>query len=211
MNKMESINMNNIKIVTVIFVIFLVTAVSAQEANQKAFLHFKNISEQVFDKISEHYEKYSEINNEVLRHIVKEELMPFVDTKYITSKILSRNIKSLDKTEKIRFLKAIERNLLFTYSNMMSLYKGHQFKLFPGALSKSGRFYTAKLLVLEKNKNIEITFKLRKAKNSNKWKIYDAIVEGVSLVESKKAEFQSQINKAGVANFLLELESSSAS
>jgi phospholipid transport system substrate-binding protein len=46
--------------------------------------------------------------------------------------------------------------------------------------------------------NINLAFKLRKNKNTNEWRAYDMVAEGISLLSSKQSEFQSILRKDGI-------------
>jgi phospholipid transport system substrate-binding protein len=46
--------------------------------------------------------------------------------------------------------------------------------------------------------DINISFKLRKAKNTQQWKTYDLVAEGISLLSSKESEFASIIRQQGI-------------
>ena len=61
-------------------------------------------------------------------------------------------------------------------------------------------------LITESGKpDIHLTFQMRKNKKTGEWKAYDLIVEGISLLSSKQAEFNSRINKLGIDQVTLEL------
>ena len=46
--------------------------------------------------------------------------------------------------------------------------------------------------------NINISFSLRKIKNTQQWKTYDLVAEGISLLSSKRSEFSSIIRQQGI-------------
>ena len=48
------------------------------------------------------------------------------------------------------------------------------------------------------NPDIRISFKLRKSKNTQQWKTYDLVAEGISLLSSKRNEFASMIRQQGI-------------
>jgi phospholipid transport system substrate-binding protein len=54
---------------------------------------------------------------------------------------------------------------------------------------------------------IEMHFKMRQNKRTGQWKAYDLVVEGISLLQSKKAELSRKIQQQGITQVSLELAS----
>ena len=60
--------------------------------------------------------------------------------------------------------------------------------------------------ILEDKKSpVDLTFQMRKNSKTQQWKAYDLVVEGISLLTSKNAEFNSRINKFGIDQVTEEL------
>ena len=45
---------------------------------------------------------------------------------------------------------------------------------------------------------IKIAFKVRKDSKTNEWKAYDMVAEGISLLNSKRSEFESILRQDGI-------------
>ena len=46
--------------------------------------------------------------------------------------------------------------------------------------------------------DIKIAFKVRKDKRTNKWRAYDMVAEGISLLSSKRSELEAILRKDGL-------------
>jgi phospholipid transport system substrate-binding protein len=48
--------------------------------------------------------------------------------------------------------------------------------------------------------DINIEFKLRRGRDSENWLVFDMVAEGISLLDSKRAEFGNLIRKQGLSS-----------
>jgi phospholipid transport system substrate-binding protein len=61
------------------------------------------------------------------------------------------------------------------------------------------RVVTVRVLIKDKDApDIKVAFKVRKNKKTNKWKAYDMIAEGISLLSSKQSELESVVRQKGI-------------
>lgn len=49
-----------------------------------------------------------------------------------------------------------------------------------------------------KRPEIKIAFKVRKDSKTNEWKAYDMVAEGISMLNSKRSEFESILRQDGI-------------
>ena len=49
-----------------------------------------------------------------------------------------------------------------------------------------------------KRPEIKIAFKVRKDSKTNEWKAYDMVAEGISMLNSKRSEFESILRQEGI-------------
>lgn len=143
---------------------------------------------------------------ELMRNIVEEELMPAVDYRYAAFKILGKHVRKASKTQRTKFVSSMKHYLVRTYANALNQYKNQQVSYGQSKLSNSGRLASVDALITEDGKpDIHLTFQMRKNKKTGQWKAYDMIVEGISLLSSKQAEFNTRINKYGLDQVTIEL------
>jgi phospholipid transport system substrate-binding protein len=61
------------------------------------------------------------------------------------------------------------------------------------------RVVTVRAVIKDEGRpDIKLAFKVRKNKKTNKWKAYDMIAEGISLLSSKQSELETVIRREGI-------------
>lgn len=146
---------------------------------------------------------------ELMRDIVEEELMPSVDYQYAAFKILGKHLRKTTKEQRAKFVTAMRSYLVRTYANALTQYHNQKVLFEPEAkLKPKAKSASVDVKIVDAGKpDIKITFQMRKDKKSKQWKAYDMIVEGISLISSKQAEFNRKISDLGVDQVTIELAS----
>jgi phospholipid transport system substrate-binding protein len=86
-----------------------------------------------------------------------------------------------------------------SYAQVFTLYKNQQVEFLPAKDFSKERVVAVKTAIIEPGRSpIDISFRVRKNKKTNEWKAYDMVAEGVSLLDSKKAELGSLIRQKGL-------------
>jgi phospholipid transport system substrate-binding protein len=138
-------------------------------------------------------------NPEQLKTIVREELMPYVDYKYAAFKVIGTHFKKTNKADRASFVKVFRDYLVTSYAQVFTLYKNQQVEFLPAKDFSKERVVAVKTAIIEPGRSpIDISFRVRKNKKTNEWKAYDMVAEGVSLLDSKKAELGSLIRQKGL-------------
>ncbi|NRA85107.1 MAG: ABC transporter substrate-binding protein [Gammaproteobacteria bacterium] len=134
-----------------------------------------------------------------LKVVIEQELMPYINTKYALGMILGKHYKKLTKAQKARFIEVFYDYLVVNYANIFTLYDQQQVIYSKGKDFSKKRTASVKVKIIDTNRPpISIAFKLKKGKKSGNWKAYDMSAEGVSMVASKRAEFDALIRKKGI-------------
>ncbi|MGB1262529.1 MAG: MlaC/ttg2D family ABC transporter substrate-binding protein [Cognaticolwellia sp.] len=146
---------------------------------------------------------------ELMREIVEEELMPSVDYQYAAFKILGKHLRKSTPEQRAKFVTAMRSYLVRTYANALTQYHDQQVQFEPDTkLKPEARSASVDVKIVDAGKpDIKITFQMRKDKKSQQWKAYDMIVEGISLISSKQAEFNRRIADLGLDQVTVELAS----
>lgn len=138
--------------------------------------------------------------------IVQEELMPTIDYKYAAYKILGKHLKKTTKEQRAKFALSMRSYLARTYATALKQYKNQQVIFEQEKSTKGKRIVAIRAQIIDLNKQtIDMIFKMRMNKKTGEWKAYDMVVEGISLLSSKKAEFSKRIAKQGVEQVSMEL------
>lgn len=146
---------------------------------------------------------------DLMKDIVEEELMPSVDYQYAAFKILGKNLRNTTAEQRVKFVNAMRSYLVRTYASALSQYTNQKVLFEPeSALKVSAKSASVDIKIVDANKpDIKITFQMRKDNQSQQWRAYDMVVEGISLISSKQAEFNRKIADLGLDQVTLELAS----
>ncbi|TPH17773.1 toluene tolerance protein [Litorilituus lipolyticus] len=138
-------------------------------------------------------------NPNLLKNIVREELMPYVNYKYSAFKVIGKHLKKTTDAERRAFVPVFKEYLVTSYAQVFTLYDNQEVEFAP-ARDFSGKKIVAvnTIVVMPGRDNIDVSFKVRKNKKTQKWAAYDMVAEGVSLLDSKQAELGSIIRQKGL-------------
>lgn len=132
-----------------------------------------------------------------LKIIVADELMPHIDH-YYASRYILHKIKT-NKSQRKAFYQAFKGYLTTTYATVFAAFDDQTIDF---EQAKNLKPQQARVLinthVIDKDKPpTPIDFKMRKSKKTGKWKAYDLRANGISLLDSKKAELTPLLRQAG--------------
>ena len=163
--------------------------------------------QRLFSRIAKDQESLKKFP-ELMRDIVEEELMPSIDYKYAAFKVLGKNLSKMTKKQREKFTISMRSYLVRTYAIALKKYKSQHVEFEPNKPTKGARIIGVNTIISEPNApGINITFQMRQNKKTKKWKAYDMIIEGISLLSTKQAEISKRIKKNGVDQVTLELAS----
>jgi phospholipid transport system substrate-binding protein len=176
--------------------IFSCGAVPAQEQNPYVML--EDVATKTFNRIKEE-RQLIEQNPELLRKVMEEELLPYVDYNFSALKVLGKHYKKVPREKIPEYISVFRSYLITTYALAMAYYDGQDVEFQPVREVTDERTVTVRAVVKEPGRpDINLAFKLRKNKKTNEWKAYDMVAEGISLLSSKQSEFQSILRQDGI-------------
>jgi phospholipid transport system substrate-binding protein len=140
-------------------------------------------------------------NMEHLRVIVDEELVPYIDSRYAAFRVIGNYIKQTKPEERDAFVLAFKDYMVATYAGALTQYKNQKVIFEPAKAVGNQNIVTIKTRVIDPGKpDINIEFKLRRAKDAQNWQVFDMVAEGISLLDSKRAELGNLIRQQGLAS-----------
>lgn len=160
------------------------------------FLH--SSIEQVLTDLKKHHSTQKDINR-----IVDNLIMPKVNFEEMCQWITGRSIwvKSSDK-EKSEFTKELKTLLIKTYSSTLKNYTEEkiEFQNYNGNLNNK-RIQIKSTIIRSGKENISVDYRLI-ATAEGSWKVYDLIIEGVSILQGFRAQFGDDVKMHGI-NFVI--------
>jgi len=141
-------------------------------------------------------------NPNLLKDIVREELMPYINYKYAAFKVIgAQNFRKTTDAERKAFVPVFRDYLITSYAQVFTLYKQQEVQFEPAKKLTKEKIVSVNTQVLEPGRApIDISFRVRKDKKTKEWKAYDMVAEGVSLLDSKQAELSSLIRQKGLTH-----------
>lgn len=125
-----------------------------------------------------------------LKAIVEENLIPYVNVRYIGAKIMGIKFKSFSEEDRQRYFQKLEKYLIANYAQVFTLYKGQDVKYVKVPYNNEEIVRTNVQVIQSQGNPIHVFFSLRKNTKTNEWQLFDITSEGISFVESKTGEWK---------------------
>jgi len=162
------------------------------------YVMIKKVAGQTFKRFANE-EQAIKANPNLLKDIVREELMPYINYKYSAFKVIGKHLKKTTDAERRAFVPVFREYLVTSYAQVFTLYDNQEVEFSPekNFAEKKIVAVNTKILMIGRD-DIDVSFKVRKSRSTNDWKAFDMVAEGVSLLDSKQAELGSIIRQKGL-------------
>ncbi|MBA6306851.1 ABC transporter substrate-binding protein [Colwellia sp. MB3u-70] len=140
-----------------------------------------------------------------IRDVLNQYLLPEVDTRYFTYKILNKNFTKVPEELREPFIAELSLQLINTYSNLLNKYDNEVINIGESTISKSGKMAMVDITIVGSTKTNKAVVKLLQS-STQTWLFFDIEVEGISLLQTKQAEINASFNKLGIEGTLLQLQ-----
>jgi phospholipid transport system substrate-binding protein len=138
-------------------------------------------------------------NPDLLKAIVTQELLPYIDYGYAAYKVIGQNFSKTTQEQRAEFVPVFRDYLVTSYAQVFTLYNQQKVTFEPARQLANQKIVAVNTIISEPGRNdINISFKVRLNSNTNEWKAFDMVAEGVSLLDSKQAELNSLIRQQGL-------------
>lgn len=131
--------------------------------------------------------------------LAQDKVLPYVDFEYATRLAVGRAWRQASAQQRERLVTEFRNMLVRTYSNSIQAYQGQTLKVLPSrgkADAGDGEATVHTQFVRAGGQPLPIDFQMHKAGDS--WKVYDIVVEGVSLVLTYRSEFAAIVKQQGI-------------
>lgn len=131
--------------------------------------------------------------------VIEDEMLPYVDFKYASYKVMGRHLKKTTETQRTEFVEEFKTYLVNVYGHMLLEFEQQKIKIIDNNNYKERRIVSVAVHINDKNgKLTQLAFKLRKNKKTGEWKVFDVIAEGISMLSTKQSEINELIEKNGI-------------
>ena len=184
----------------------MMVAVPAQASEPSPDQVVQKATDALQDLLKKNAPKYK-ADTGLFYKVVETTTVPYFDTRYIAQLVLGRNWKNANDKQRARFEGAFKNMLIRTYANaLLEYYNSVQVEWKPTRLAPDATDATVNSTLLRDGKPpIQVAFSMRN--NGNGWKIYDIVVENISLVSNFRSQVNSEIKKTSVEEVIAMMES----
>lgn len=143
-------------------------------------------------------------DQEVLFDLVDKIVLPHFDFRKMSSWVLGKNWRKANKDQKQKFTKEFSRLLVRTYSKALHDNVDQQIDFLPIRGKPQDDEVVIRTEIPQKGGfPIPIDYKMH-LKN-NEWKVYDVVIDSLSLVANYRTSFSQEIKQSGIDNLIAKL------
>ncbi len=141
--------------------------------------------------------------------IVRDVVLPHVDVDAVARRVMAKHWKGATTEQQQRFTSEFQSYLIRFYANAFANYDGEKIR-FVGTPETDERGNTTVKTEIIRRTGAPIPVAYRMAPAGDSWKMYDVVIEGISLVQSKRDEFGPLMTSKGVDKVIADLASVNA-
>lgn len=129
--------------------------------------------------------------------IVNQYILPYVDFEEMSKWVVGRNAWN-EASPQVRndFIKEFRTMVVNAYAKSLLSYSDQTIEFLPGRQSSDSRIQVSSVIKKPGQGDLRIDYRL--VQSGGSWKVYDIIIEGVSLMQGYRAQFAEDVNSGGV-------------
>ena len=136
--------------------------------------------------------------------LAEEKVLPYIDFEQSTRLAVGRAWREATPEQKKRLVTEFRAMLVRTYSNAVSVYQGQTLKVLPARGKQEPEDTVVRTQYIRAGgQPLPIEFHMRQTDKG--WKVYDIVVEGVSLVMTYRSEFDAVVKQEGIDGLIKRL------
>ncbi len=166
----------------------------------------RGTAEYVLGEVRAHKAELEKDHSGIYR-LVQERVIPHFDFRRMTRSALGRYWRQASEAQRERLVRAFRELLVRTYAVMLLGYSDEKIEYLPMRGSPSDRRVVVRTRVHTRDgaPPVPIDYRLYRDREG-RWKVYDVVVDGVSLVSNYRGTFASEVRKGGIEGLIASLE-----
>ena len=190
-----------IKKTSILLVFLLTTNIAFSSDTPDGFL--KDSVQEISLLVSKYKDRF-EADEEFLRDKMNSSVMPKLDIKLMSKIILGKKIwTEMAESQKNDFVEAFQYRMTSTYMKSITAFDGEKVVFLPYEPGKRENIAYVKSKYLIPGGDIAVDYRL--IKKSEKWKVYDIIFDGISLMKNYRADFREHVSQNGIESLIISL------
>ncbi len=187
------------RVLVVAALLCLVGSFSAFSTVQDPISMLKSVTDNVMQELRAHRQEVRH-NASKLYALVDHLILPHVDFSEMARWVVGRNAwKSADDATHNAFIAEFKTMVVRSYARSLLEYTDQKIEFLPlrGAIGDKQRIQVLSLIKESGKEDIHMNYNLIRA--GDHWKVYDIIVEGISLMKGYREQFADDIRQGGLA------------
>ncbi|HCU84216.1 MULTISPECIES: phospholipid-binding protein MlaC [unclassified Methylophilus] len=136
-------------------------------------------------------------NQQKIFALAEEKILPNFDFEKVSRLVLGKNWTNATPEQKTAFQAEFKTLLLRTYATALSKYKNQTIEYKPFRMEAGADTATVKTAIQQSGGDpISVDYSL--GKKADDWKVFDIVIEGVSLVTNYRSQFAQEIRQNGL-------------
>ncbi|QDC43317.1 MlaC/ttg2D family ABC transporter substrate-binding protein [Methylophilus medardicus] len=136
-------------------------------------------------------------NQQKIFALAEEKILPNFDFEKVSRLVLGKNWTNATPEQKTAFQAEFKTLLLRTYATALSKYKNQAIEYKPFRMEAGAEAATVKTAIQQPGGDpIGVDYTL--SKKGDDWKVFDIVIEGVSLVTNYRSQFAQEIRQNGL-------------
>ncbi len=143
-------------------------------------------------------------NQQKIEKLAEEKVLPYFNFVRMTQLAVGRNWRDATEAQKTSLIAEFRTLLVRTYSTSLSQYRDQTIEVKPLKVAPADTDVVVKTQVNQPGgQPIPIDYSLEKTKDG--WKVFDVLIDGVSLVTNYRSSFNTEIQKSGIDGLIKSL------
>lgn len=139
-----------------------------------------------------------------ISEVAEEKILPNFDFDRVSRMVLGKNWSNATKEQQVAFQNEFKELLLHTYASALTKYRGQTIDFKPLRSQPGDKEVTVKSEIKQPGgQPIAVDYSLEKGTNG--WKVYDIVIEGVSLVTNYRSQFSNEVRQNGMDGLIQRL------
>ena len=136
-------------------------------------------------------------NSRKIAELAEVKVLPHFDFARMTRLAVGRNWQQASDAQKEQLVKEFRKLLVRTYSTSLTAYRNQTIEVKPLKMAAADKEATVRTAVIQQGgPPIPIDYSMEKGDSG--WKVYDVVIDGVSLVTTYRGSFTEQVQKGGI-------------
>jgi phospholipid transport system substrate-binding protein len=183
---------------------FLVLAQSAW-AQGDPLLLVKETANGVLEKVLNNRDRLNQ-DPSLVYLLVSDEVLPHFNFTQMTRSAMGKYWRRASDEQKMVLEEQFRQMLVRTYGVALLNYSGQEIKYLPVKASSDEKRVTVQTIVSEVKSGPEIPVDYRLVQNGDSWKVYDVVIDGMSLVSNYRSSFSGEIRRSGINGLIKTLQ-----